>query len=67
MLVLSRKKQKRTVLLGPAGERIVVVPVDIRGDKVRIGIEAPSDWRIFREELEPGFDGVSRGNLKGQA
>jgi carbon storage regulator len=48
MLVLSRKKNERVVF----GEgEIVVTVVEIRGDKVRLGIEAPKDLPVHREEV----------------
>ena len=49
MLVLSRQLDQ-TIMIGDDVELTVV---DIRGDKVRIGIEAPPDVRVLREELEP--------------
>lgn len=48
MLVLSRKKNERILVNG--GE-IVVKVVDIRGDKVRLGIEAAKNVAIDREEV----------------
>lgn len=47
MLVLSRKKNERIVISGG----IVITVAEIRGDKVRIGIEAPADVVIDREEV----------------
>lgn len=47
MLVLSRHKEERILI----GEDIEIVVVDIRGDKVRLGIRAPKDVPIFREEI----------------
>jgi len=49
MLVLSRKESQRIRL----GESIVVTIVKISGDKVRVGIEAPADVLVLRDELEP--------------
>jgi carbon storage regulator len=49
MLVLSRKESQRIRL----GDSIVVTIVKISGDKVRVGIEAPSDVLVLRDELEP--------------
>jgi carbon storage regulator len=49
MLVLSRKESQRIKL----GDSIVVTVVRVSGDKVRLGIEAPSDVLILRDELEP--------------
>jgi carbon storage regulator len=48
MLVLSRKESQRIRL----GDSIVVTIVKISGDKVRVGIEAPADVLILRDELE---------------
>ncbi|MBV12032.1 carbon storage regulator CsrA [Rubinisphaera sp.] len=47
MLVLSRKKNESIVI----DDRIVITIVDIRGDKVRLGIEAPKDISIHRSEV----------------
>lgn len=47
MLVLSRKKNESIVI----DERIVITVIEIRGDKVRLGIEAPRDVAIHRSEV----------------
>ncbi len=47
MLVLSRKQAERIRL----GESIVVTVVRVSGDKVRLGIEAPPDVLVLRDEL----------------
>lgn len=49
MLVLSRKESEKIML----GDSIVVTIVRVSGDRVRVGIEAPSDVLILRKELEP--------------
>ncbi|MEM9943616.1 MAG: carbon storage regulator [Planctomycetota bacterium] len=49
MLVLSRKESEKIML----GESIVLTIVRISGDRVRLGIEAPSDMLILRKELDP--------------
>src|SRR5262245_22479063 len=49
MLVLSRKESQRIRL----GDSIVITIVKISGDKVRVGIEAPSNVLVLRDELEP--------------
>jgi len=49
MLVLSRKETQRIRL----GDEIVITVVRIGGDKVRLGIEAPRDMLVLRDELEP--------------
>lgn len=48
MLVLSRKKNESIVI----DHDIVVTVVDIRGDKVRLGVEAPKDVPVHRREVE---------------
>jgi carbon storage regulator len=48
MLVLSRKENERIKL----GDSIVVTVVRLSGDKVRLGIEAPSNVVVLREELD---------------
>ncbi|MDC0274366.1 MAG: carbon storage regulator CsrA [Planctomycetaceae bacterium] len=47
MLVLSRKKNERIVI----GENIVITVVEVRGDRVRLGIEAPQEVPIHRSEV----------------
>jgi len=47
MLVLSRKKDETIVI----NKNIEVTIVDIRGDKIRVGIKAPPEITIHREEL----------------
>ena len=49
MLVLSRKERERIRL----GDSIVLTVVQVSGDRVRLGVEAPPDILILREELEP--------------
>jgi len=47
MLVFTRKKEERVII----GDGIKVVVIEIRGDKVRLGFEAPSGVPIDREEI----------------
>ena len=47
MLVLSRKKNESIVI----NDNVVVTVVEVRGDKVRIGIEAPRDVTVHRQEV----------------
>lgn len=47
MLVLTRKCNEDIII----GDNIVVKVVDIRGDKVRLGIEAPKDVTVHRSEI----------------
>jgi carbon storage regulator len=60
MLVLSRKQSQRIRL----GDSIVITVVRVAGDKVRLGIEAPRDMLVLRDELEPhGLPGEGRSPL----
>lgn len=47
MLVLSRQREEVICI----GDSIRITIVDIRGDKVRIGIDAPPDVPVHREEV----------------
>lgn len=47
MLVLSRKKDESIII----NDHITVTVVEIRGDKVRLGIEAPKDITVHRREV----------------
>jgi len=53
MLVLSRKKNEMVMV----GDDIKIVVVEIRGDKVRLGIEAPQDVPVHRIEV---YDAIQR-------
>ena len=48
MLVLSRKESEKIKL----GEDITLTVVRVSGDRVRIGIEAPRDMVVLRQELD---------------
>jgi carbon storage regulator len=48
MLVLTRKEGERIVIDG----QIVVTVLQVRGNQIRLGIEAPKDVPIRRSELE---------------
>jgi len=52
MLVLSRRESERIRL----GDSIVVTVIRVVGDRVRLGIEAPSNVLVLRDELEPRPD-----------
>ena len=47
MLVLSRQRDESIII----GDNIVITIVDIRGDKVRLGIEAPRSVSVHRHEV----------------
>ena len=53
MLVLSRKKNESIVI----NDEITIVVVEIRGDKVRLGIEAPKEVPVHRREV---YDAIKR-------
>lgn len=58
MLVLSRKKNESIVI----NNEITIVVVEIRGDKVRLGVEAPREVPVHRREV---FEAIQR-NLDDQ-
>jgi carbon storage regulator len=53
MLFLSRKKDERIVI---AGGEIVLTIMEIRGDKVRVGIAAAKDISVHRGEVQDALD-----------
>src|SRR6266478_3316087 len=53
MLVLSRKKNESIII----NDNIVVTVIEIRGDKVRLGIEAPKDVTVHRREVYEAIHG----------
>ena len=55
MLVLSRQRDE-TIMIG---DDIEVTVVDIRGDKVRLGITAPKEISVHRKEV---YDAIRREN-----
>ena len=55
MLVLSRTRDESIVI----GDNVVVTVVDVRGDKVKLGIEAPQDISVHRREV---YDAIRREN-----
>ena len=57
MLVLSRHRDESIMI----GDDVVVTIVDIRGDKVRLGIEAPQDIPVHRQEV---YEAIKRENEK---
>jgi carbon storage regulator len=51
ILVLSRKKNEQIIVLTPEGRRMVFTVVEIRGDKVRLGIVAEKEVLVHRREV----------------
>ena len=58
MLVLSRKKDESVVI----NNDIRIVVVEIRGDKVRLGVEAPKEVPVHRSEVYEAINGDESGN-----
>lgn len=56
MLVLSRKVNEKIVVTSPDGTLITLMLVEIRGDKARIGVDAPKAWSIHRSEIQALVD-----------
>lgn len=56
MLILSRKMNEKIMI----GNDISVSIIEIRGDQVKIGVEAPRTVKVFREEV---FEAIRRENL----
>lgn len=57
MLVLSRHRDESIMI----GDDVVITVVDIRGDKVRLGIAAPQDIPVHRREV---YEAIQRENRK---
>ena len=60
MLVLSRKKNESIII----NDNIVITVVEIRGDKVRLGFDAPKDVPIHRQEV---YDAIKRSEMSADA
>ncbi|QDU57467.1 carbon storage regulator CsrA [Aeoliella mucimassa] len=60
MLVLSRKKNESIVI----NDDITIVVVEIRGDKVRLGVEAPKEVPVHRNEV---YEAIRRSQNVEQA
>jgi carbon storage regulator len=56
MLVLSRKKNESIVI----NNDITIVVVEIRGDKVRLGVEAPKEVPVHRREV---YEAIKRSEM----
>ena len=57
MLVLSRHRDESIII----GDDVIITIVDIRGDKVRLGIDAPQDIPVHRREV---YEAIQRENQK---
>jgi len=56
MLVLSRKKNESIII----NDEITVTVIEVRGDKVRLGIEAPKDVSVHRREIYDAIHGANK-------
>lgn len=63
MLVLSRKKNESIVI----NNDITIVVVEIRGDKVRLGVEAPKEVPVHRREVYDAIHRATGGASNGTA
>ena len=55
MLILSRKIDEKIKI----GNDITITLIDVHGDQVKIGVEAPKDVKVFRQEV---FDAIQLEN-----
>lgn len=62
MLVLSRKRNEKILI---ADGLIEIIVVDIRGDRVRLGITAPADIPVHREEVAAAIKRYNERNHDG--
>lgn len=60
MLILTRKPGESIVI----GNNVTVTIVEVRGDQVRVGVEAPRSVQVHREEV---FQELARGNVEAVA
>lgn len=55
MLILSRKIDEKIKI----GDDITITLIDVHGDQVKIGVEAPKNVKVFRQEV---FDAIQNEN-----
>ncbi len=55
MLVLSRQRDESIII----GDNVVITVVDVRGDKVKLGIDAPKEITVHRREV---YEAIQREN-----
>jgi len=55
MLILSRKIDEKIKI----GDNITITLIDVHGDQVKIGVEAPKNVKVFRQEV---FDAIQNEN-----
>ena len=57
MLVLTRQRGEKIMV----DDNIIITIIEVRGDRVRIGIEAPRDVSVHREEV---YDAIQQGKRR---
>jgi carbon storage regulator len=57
MLVLSRRIDERIMI----GDQIEISIVDIKGDQVKIGIQAPGNVKVYRKEV---YEAIQKENIE---
>ncbi len=57
MLVLSRKRDEKVMI----GDDVIITVIEIRGDKVRLGFDAPKEVPVHREEV---FKAIKRSEAE---
>ncbi|MGO9115616.1 MAG: carbon storage regulator CsrA [Thermoguttaceae bacterium] len=62
MLVLSRQRDESIMI----GDKVIITIVDIRGDKVRLGIEAPEEIPVHRQEVYEAIKRDGRHSGRGR-
>ncbi len=63
MLVLSRHRDESIII----GDDIVITVVDVRGDKVRLGIDAPTEIPVHRQEVYEAIQRERQAAKQGEA
>ena len=59
MLVLERKANEAIIVQTPGGENIEIHILDTTRTKAKVGVHAPDDYLILRDELVEEFENVS--------
>jgi carbon storage regulator len=60
MLILSRKTNESIMI----GDRVQVSVVDIKGDQVKLGIQAPREVKVYREEVYQAIQAENQAALQ---
>lgn len=63
MLVLSRKENE-SIVIGEGVSQMILTVIQIRGDKIRLGIEAPRQTTVHRKEV---YEAIKRHERESQA